>query len=55
METVTLEQALAKVEDLTKENSKLKKRVIFLEDMMYNDTMSEYDSYDVDEYDPIFD
>lgn len=52
---MTLEQALTKLEEVQKENIKLRKRVEQLEKVMYEETMYDYednfpynDSYDDD-------
>lgn len=55
MSTVTLEQALSQIEELQKENKRLTNRINFLEEVMYEDTMGDYDDYEIDDYDPRFD
>ena len=52
---MNLVEALNTIEVLKKENNKLQNRVDFLEEIMYDETMNDYDGYVVDEYDPIFD
>lgn len=52
---MNLDEALKTIESLKKDNNKLQNRVDFLEEVLYTDTMQDYDGYVVDEYDPIFD
>jgi len=54
---MTLEEALNEIEVLKLKNSKLQHRVDFLEDLVYTETMEDYDNesdYDYD-FDPFLD
>lgn len=50
-----LEEALIKIEELTKENKKLQNRIDFLEEILYTETMEDYNENSYDDYDPMFD
>lgn len=54
---MTLEEALNEVEVLKLKNAKLQSRVDFLEEIMYSETMEDYNetTYDNDDFDPLYD